>query len=215
MRDYLIVGLTGPTGAGKSSASRVFEHLGFSAVNADKIAHEVVSCGSSCASQLAAAFGQDIIVKGEIDRALLAKRAFSSKEKTCLLNDITHPAIIRETLLRCRRLIDGGRRCILLDAPLLFESGLDILCDETVCVLTPKEIRVSRLAERDGIDRAAIERRMAAQHDDDFYIKRCGYVLDGSKTLQQEADDIARIAAEIKRVYNDRFRRITTNGTEI
>lgn len=182
----MIVGLTGPTGAGKSTVSRIFEKRGYAVINADSVARDIMAPDGVCIRQLALTFGEDIVKEdGTLDRQLLARRAFKDKESAKLLNDITHPRIFLRTLEMCRELIDGGKNKILFDAPVLFESNSDIMCDEVVAVLAPREVRIERLMKRDGISREDVERRISAQHSDEYYKKRAGFLIDGGRELPQ------------------------------
>lgn len=186
MRNFTIIGLTGPTGSGKSTVSSFFEERGFVTINADELARKALLPDSVCLKQLCSVFGNDILDTDKtLNRQRLAERAFSSKEKTQLLNDITHPWIFLQVLKICRENIDSGRNLILFDAPLLFESNSDILCDKIVSVIAPKEIRLERLIKRDGLSAEQIEKRMSAQNDDDFYISKSDYIIDGSLTPEE------------------------------
>lgn len=184
MRDHIIVGLTGPTGAGKSTVSKVFEERGYAVINADELAREIMLPGSVCLMQIAAVFGDGCVnPDGSANRARIAKTAFSSKENTRLLNDITHPHIFLRVLKRCREYIDSGQEYILFDAPVLFESNSDIMCDVVVCVTAPKDVRVKRLMIRDGKTEEEILRRMSAQHDDEYYVGRSDIVINGGENF--------------------------------
>lgn len=194
MRNYTIIGLTGPTGAGKSTAAQFFEKNGFVIVDADKIARLALSAGSSCLTQVCGVFGNDILNgDGSLNRRKLAQRAFADKESTQMLNDITHPWIFLRVLRECRQNIDNGKNRILFDAPVLFESFSDIMCDVVVSVVAPKEIRLERLVQRDGLSAEQIKKRMSAQHDNDFYISRSDFVIDGSLSF----DEIGAAVSEI------------------
>ncbi len=194
MRKFTIIGLTGPTGSGKSTVSDFFREQGFEVINADEIARSVVSKGSVCLKQLSFVFGSDIVdEQGNLDRKLLAKRAFSSKENTAMLNEITHPHIFLRSLKMCRGYIDSGKTKIVFDAPVLFESNSDLMCDLIVSVIAPKETRINRIAQRDKIDLKSIEERIHAQHGDDYYIKKSDYVIDGSKPLDLVRADVFSI----------------------
>lgn len=201
MRNYIIVGLTGPTGSGKSTVSKFFEEKGFAVINADEIARKALMPDSSCIFQLKGIFGSDIInPDGTINRQALASKAFSSKENTQKLNDITHPWIFLQVLKICRENIDKGRNRILFDAPVLFESNSDIMCDKVVSVIAPKNIRIERLKKRDGLSAEQLEKRISAQQNDDYYITKSDFVIDGSKELEQvrkiTSDIIKEILAE-------------------
>lgn len=169
------LGLTGPTGAGKSTVARLLEQNGIPLVDADAIARTVTEKGSPVLSALADTFGKDILFPdGSLDRRALAAVAFSSKENTEKLNAVTHPAI----LARIRRaLADAAGDAVVLDAPLLFETGLDALCDHTVAVVADEAVRLARITARDGISEEAAKKRMAVQPDTAFYAARADILL--------------------------------------
>ncbi len=198
MRDFTIIGLTGPTGSGKSTVSEFFKEIGYVIINADEIARRALMPGSSCLKQVCGVFGEDILnADGTLDRQKLAGRAFSSKESTEMLNDITHPWIFLQVLKICRENIDSGKNRFVFDAPLLFESNSDIMCDCVVSVTAPVGLRLERLKKRDGLSEEQLKKRMSAQHDDEFYIGKSDFVIDGSLPL----DEIKVKVEEI----NDRF----------
>lgn len=173
-----IIGLTGPTGAGKSTVSKALAEEGCAIIDADQVAREVVRPGSPCVGELAAVFGEDIKTpEGGILRGLLAQRAFSSMENTQKLNEITHPWITRTIREKIEEFTRADAAVLVLDAPLLYESGEDALCDRVVAVLAPEEARLSRIMERDGISREAALARMKAQNGESFYTSRADYVL--------------------------------------
>lgn len=164
-----VIGITGCTGAGKSTVCAALESEESTAVvDADKIAHEVTEKGSPVLSLLAARFGDDILdADGALLRHKLAERAFSSEENTRALTEITHPEIIK----RCRAEIDalrGRYSTVLLDAPLLFSSGLDKICDKTVRIIADENIRTARIMKRDGITENEAKKRINAQTEEEL-----------------------------------------------
>lgn len=169
------LGLTGPTGAGKTTVARLLEQNGIPLVDADAIARTVTEKGSPVLSALADTFGKDILFPdGSLDRRALAAVAFSSKENTEKLNAVTHPAI----LARIRRaLADATGDAVVLDAPLLFETGLDALCDHTAAIVADEAVRLARITARDGISEEAAKKRMAVQPDTAFYAARADILL--------------------------------------
>lgn len=186
MRDFTVIGLTGPTGAGKSTVSSFFKKKGFVIIDADLLARQALQPKSSCLRQVCGVFGNDILNSdGTLNRQELAARAFASKEKTQLLNDITHPWIFLRVLKICRDNIDKGNRQIIFDAPVLFESNSDIMCDAVISVVAPREIRLERLKKRDSLTDEQLEKRMSAQHDDEFYTSKSDFVIDGSLDLEK------------------------------
>ena len=178
------IGLTGQTGAGKSTVSEFAAKMGYRIINADKVARQVMGNNSECLKRLAEIFGSDIINSdGSCNRQLLAKRAFSSRENTDILNGITHPAIISKV----REYIDIYSKesdVIIFDAPQLFESGGDKMCDEIIAVVAPVDVRLKRLISRDGISESDVQMRMNVQLDEDFFRANADYIIDGSKPLK-------------------------------
>ncbi len=187
----MVIGLTGPIGAGKSTVARRFAERGFYVINADRVARKIVEKGSAVLSDLTVAFGNDILESdGSLDRKRLAERAFASNEKTELLNSLTHPAIIKlinDDIASC------GLDKVLLDAPQLFESGCDKMCNAVVGVLADSDIRLRRVAERDNLPEEQIRNRMKVQFDDSFYLEHCDHIVynnSDEKSLLSQVDEL-------------------------
>lgn len=183
------IGLTGPTGAGKSTVAVAFLQAGLRIIDADLLARQVTEKGSPALPLLAATFGADILrADGTLDRQLLAVRAFADADKTAKLNAITHPAIttLLERQLCALELQDV--QGVVIDAPLLFEAQWQQFCDVTVAVLADPAVRRARIMARDGISGVAADIRMSAQPDETFYKQHADKILynDGdTATLQQ------------------------------
>ncbi len=176
-------GLTGMTGAGKSTAAAYFARQGAAVVDADRIAHEALHF-PAVKSALVEAFGAQILTpEGEIDRRALAERAFINGAALARLNAITHPAILRE----CARQIDAAKMAgiplVLLDAPLLYQSGAERLCDGVLFLTAAPETQRARIIARDGLDEAAAQRRLDAQAQMAEFAARADLVIDNDSTL--------------------------------
>lgn len=167
-----VIGLTGPTGAGKSQLSLFFEKSGATVIDCDKLAREVET--GECLSAIVNAFSEDVLSEGELDRSKLARIAFSSEENTEKLNATVLPFILKELKKRISLISQG---MVIIDAPTLFESGADKLCGMTVAVTADKEIRLKRIKERDGISDESALLRMSAGKDDKFYLDRADFLL--------------------------------------
>ncbi|MBE6741694.1 MAG: threonylcarbamoyl-AMP synthase [Ruminococcaceae bacterium] len=174
------IGLTGPTGAGKSHICSELERRGFKIINSDLVARRLTEKGSPLLKELQKAFGEDILENGGLNRKLLAKRAFESREKTDLLNRIMHPAIIEE----CKR--ESAVPCV-LEAPQLFEAKAENDCYKIICVMASFENRLSRIIKRDNISEEQAIQRINAQFDEKYYINRSDYVIhnDGEDIIKQ------------------------------
>lgn len=184
MKKYKLIGLTGPTGAGKSTAATAFRERGYSVVDADILARKAMENPAAlrCVSGF---FGEDIIKNGTLDRRLLAQRAFADREKTALLNSITHPFITSLFVEELKRIVETGRDKIVFDAPQLFESNLNLLCDLVVCVTAPRDVRLERIVKRDSISPQLAKKRMDAQYCDKFFRDNSDYILDNSSTQEE------------------------------
>ncbi|HHZ06163.1 MAG TPA: dephospho-CoA kinase [Clostridiales bacterium] len=199
MNSYVVVGLTGPTGAGKSTVAGFFTDCGCDVIDCDSLGHSILKKGSITLQQLAYTFGTDVLDStGNVNRTLLAQRAFSSRESTQRLNEICHPPIC----YKCLQMINDLRTSkenavIILDAAVLLESNMDILCDTVICVTAPKAVRVQRIVNRDGITAKQAGSRISAQQDNDFYIERSDYCIDGNSGINNIKESVKIIYTQI------------------
>ena len=186
MKKIRIIGLTGPTGAGKSALSDVAGQYDCRYVDCDMLSRQAVEPGAPALAKLAANFGDDIIREdGSLNRALLAQRAFPTADGRQRLNSIVHPAVIdllEEIIGKCRDEHIGG---VIVDAPLLYESGLDKRCDTVIAVVAPDECRLERIMKRDGLTAEAARMRMSAQHPCEYYSSGAEYTIVNDGTLEQ------------------------------
>lgn len=173
-----IIGLTGLTGAGKSTVALKLMAYGCYHIDADKVAREVINSDENVKNKLKKQFGDDVINGDKmVNRPLLASRAFADEESTEALNAITHPAVtkkIREIIVEKKELGYSG---IIIDAIALFESGEDKLCDFTVAVTAPEDIRLERIMARDKISREKALERINAQKDESFFTKQADFII--------------------------------------
>lgn len=188
-----ILGLTGQTGSGKSTLHSVACEKGFYVIDCDKVAHCVLAENEQLKMALHKAFG-DILTGDKIDRKKLAAKAFSSKENTELLNKITLPFITDEI----NGIIEKEKNeYIMLDAPTLYESGADSICDFVVALLANEEIRKKRIIERDNISVEAAELRLSAAKNDDFYIEKANRVIYNNGSIEEYQQSFKKILEEI------------------
>lgn len=196
----VLIGLTGPTGAGKSTVARLLsEKYGLGHIDCDAIAREIMQKDSPVLAQLANAFGEDIIVDGELDRATLAARAFASKEAIKLLNSITHPVIISKSLAKVNDFTREGKTAVILDAAAIFESKIDKLCAFTAVVTAPDDIRMDRIMYRDSITQEKALHRMGAQLSAKEYEAKADVVLKNYPPHDIETE-IIKIINELKEI---------------
>lgn len=175
-----VIGLTGMSGAGKSTACSVFRAAGFDIIDCDLICREIVEKGKPCLNEIAASFGVTVLTEdGELNRPEMAKAIFENSDKRLLLNGIMYPYV---SYIVIKRILETKNSFAVLDAPTLFESGIDDICDHVVSVIANKETLVSRIMSRDEISREAAENRLKSQQTPKFYRERSDYVIenDGS-----------------------------------
>ena len=175
----MVLGLTGPTGAGKSSVCDVFrDRQGIQVIDCDQVARDVVARGKECLLDLAVAFSPVILnPDGTLNRRRLAKLVFSDPEKRRQLNGIIFPHILGEVTQKLEEARRSGAKAAVLDAPTLFESGADALCDRIVVVTASPSLRQFRIMNRDHLSLQEAQDRMNSQPDESFYCDRADYVL--------------------------------------
>ena len=179
----MIVGLTGGIGSGKSAASRVFESLGVGCVDADVVAREVVAKGTPALKAIAERFGSTILTpEGQLNRASLRERIFTSTEDKTWLESLLHP-LIREKMLT--ELSQQPPPYSVLVAPLLFENNLDALCDETVLIDVPESVQRQRVTHRDSVDENQVQRIIDSQMSRSDKQARATHCVENTGTLTQ------------------------------
>ncbi|MCQ9329963.1 dephospho-CoA kinase [Corynebacterium phoceense] len=195
-----LIGLTGGIGSGKSTVARLLAERGWSVVDADQIAREIVEPGEPALAELVEAFGADILGEaGTLQRAELARRAFVDAEHTAKLNAITHPRIQERTQERFAEARVAGVEYCVYDMPLLVDNGLDRDMDEVLVVDVDVEERVRRLVAHRGLDEADARRRIAQQVPDEVRLAAATYVIDNNGVLEDLAPQVDSIAAAIEK----------------
>ena len=187
----MIIGITGGSGTGKSSACTYFDRMGYVIIDADTVAREVCAPGTECLAELVAYFGGDIVDgDGTLMRKKLGSLVFADSSKLMALNEITHKHIIKSIK---EKIADNEGRDIVVDAPLLLETGLDSLCDVTLCVISSADNRISRIMARDGISAEDAQNRIQSQKDDSYYISRCDHTVTNNGSPDELIHKLSRI----------------------
>ena len=188
----IIIGITGESGSGKSKICEILSEKGYIIIDADKIARDITKKGSSVLRKLALSFGEDIITEdGELDRRLLASRAFRDYDTKRILDSITHPAIVSICEETAKKETENGK-CVVIDAPLLFTSGLADICHKTVRVYAPKEIRIERILRRDNITKEEALLRFSKQTDEKKAAEQADVIINNYPPYKIE-DEINKI----------------------
>lgn len=159
-----IIGITGRSGCGKSSATKFLAQQGYPCIDADLIAREVLLPGSPCLAELQAHFGEDILDEtGALRRRLLADRAFATPEGTRTLTEITQPEILRRIEESLAQAKESGAAMAFVDGAVIVGTPFEARCDELVLITAPYERSVERICARDGIAPEMARRRLDAQ----------------------------------------------------
>lgn len=191
-----IIGITGQSGAGKSTVCTLFEKYGVPCVNTDEVYHSMLCKNSPLVCELVREFGLEITDWcGGIHRPTLAKIVFSSKEKLEALNKIAHFHILSRSREMIKQYEKEGFGIVLVDASQLFESGFDRECDATIAVTAEKQTLTERIMKRDKISREAAENRLANQYSADYFKERCTYVIENDF-------DINALESSVKNIVN-------------
>lgn len=196
MKKIKIIGMCGRSGSGKGYVSAAFRRMGIPVVDTDKVYRQLTDGGeepiSECLAELCSRFGEDILNSdGSLNRRALAEIVFSTdplaKERLAELNKITHKYILAETLRIISTYDSADIKAAVIDAPVLFESGFDLVCHATVCVTCPEELCIQRITERDKISEYDACRRLANQTDTETLRKLCDFeiVNDGRHDIDE------------------------------
>ena len=193
----LIVGLTGQTGAGKTTVSRVFADNGFFVINCDELTRNIVDSDEPANRDIKTLF-PDFFTDGRFDRKKAAAALFSDRELLTRYNNAIFPHIDRliKSVINAGR--QDGNKFILLDAPTLFEAGIDRECGVIVGCIADKAKRIERITARDGITEEQAAARISAQHDDVFFRENCDYVIENSGDIKALEAAAKKMICEIK-----------------
>lgn len=198
-----IIGLAGGSGSGKGTVAELFlTHYGIHSIDTDALYHSLTSQKSECLDALASEFGEEIISSdGALDRAALSRIVFfgdNADERRKRLNEISHYFVLAET----RAMIDERRECgdfaVLVDAPLLFESGFDKECDAVISVIADRETRIDRIIKRDAITRDRAEKRIDSQVSDEFLREHSDFIIENNSNTTALLTEISSVVKILK-----------------
>ena len=175
----MIIGITGGTGCGKTTALSILEELGGLIIDCDRVYHDLLKKDEALLSSIENRF-PGTVENGELDRKKLASIVFSDEAALLDLNAITHKAVKKEVL----RLLETAPKLVAIDAIGLFEGALSALCDTTLAITAPEEVRISRLMARDGITENQAAARIHAQKSQDWFVAKCEHHLHNDGTME-------------------------------
>lgn len=179
-----IIGLTGGIGTGKSTVSAYLAQKGCKIIDADLISHQMTEAGSPCLAEIKAAFGEDVFLRdGNLDRKKVGRLVFADATKKKTLEQIITRRVIEKTMRILQDCRAQQEDLVVLDAPLLFECGMQRYTDETWLVVCRTETRLRRIAARDGLAEEDIQKRIANQMSTEQKEKLADYIIDNSRDL--------------------------------
>lgn len=180
----LVIGLTGGIAAGKSTLRKELEKIGFVALDADQISREIVKPKTEGLNAIRQIFGEGYLVEGKLNRKKLGELVFSNSEQLAKLNSILHPLIKKELRRQIENLKRIGKTKILLEVPLLFETGIDALCDYTIDLEVERKTQIARLQQRNGYTYEHAVDRIEAQVSPKFRKIKADLVIENAENVE-------------------------------
>ena len=202
----IVIGLTGSIGMGKSTAAKMFRQLGVPVEDSDAAVHAMFATGGAAVEAVAAAF-PGVVKDGAVDRAALGKLVYGDPAALKTLESIVHPLVGRSRDAFLARMRARREPIVVLDIPLLFEAGLDRLCDTTVVISAPLFVQEGRVMARPGMTRERFDRIRAQQMSDAEKRRRADVVVSsamGRAHTLNRLREIVRVLRERKRVARSR-----------
>ena len=172
-----IIGLTGPSGAGKTTALQVLADMGAYTIDCDAVYHQLLKSGGPMVDALRQRF-PGVVKEGRLDRKALGEIVFRDERALVDLNAITHSFVKEEVRQLLRNSREAGKTLAAVEAIALIESGVGALCTVLVGILAPVEERANRLQTREGISRDYAMARIKSQKPDSFFRDHCDYILE-------------------------------------
>lgn len=194
-----VLGVTGNIGSGKSTVTDRLAYHGAAISHSDPLAKEILQNDPEILASLAERFGTDILDEsGQLQKHILAERAFATRDDQLFLNHLIHPEVRRITLDRIEMARSLGKSLFVVDAPLLFEAHADSITDGVLVVVAERMFREGRVERRSQITKVDFERRDALQMPIEEKIRRADYVIDNDGTLDELLEKVDAFYRELK-----------------
>ena len=179
----MIIGITGNSGTGKSEISKLLaEKINAKIINADEVVKELSENGNEYYEKIVELFGSSILNNNKLNKSQMAKIIYNNKEKREELNKLTYKYVVEEIKKRAKNF---EYKNIIIDAPLLFESGLGKICNITIGVIANTKNKIQRICKRDNIDEETALARLKIQQEDKFYIQKSDYIIENNEEINQ------------------------------
>lgn len=181
----MIIGITGNSGAGKTTVSKILaKKINAKIINADEIVKEFQQPGMLYYNEIVSTFGQDILQKDlKINRKKLAEIIYKNKEEREKINKITEKYITQEIIERIKK---TKAQNIILDVPLLFESRLNKICDETISVVAKNRTKIKRICKREKIEKEIAKKRLNIQPKNKYYKNHSSNIIKNNNSKIEE-----------------------------
>lgn len=179
----MVIGITGNSGTGKSEIAKLLaKKINAEIINADLVAKKLSEPGNIYNEKIIELFGEEILENKKLNRKKLAEIVYNNSQKRELLNNLTYIYVGNE-IKQMVKLIKNQN--VVIDAPLLFESGLDKVCGFTIAVLADEKTKIERICKRDGIDESAAKARLAIQPEIEYYRTHADYLMGNNGNLNE------------------------------
>ena len=199
----LVVGLTGGIASGKSTVSRMFREAGIPVICADDLAHEVVKPGSAALDEIRRTFGEEFLDSdGALDRVAMAGLVFQDKDKRRALESIIHPRVGEEREKLLQEFAAQGYKIVIVDVPLLYESGWTDSFDMIVVAYVPPDIQIQRLIARDSLAPEEARSRLDAQMPIDEKKALAERVIDNTGSMEHTREQVTNIIEDLMDMAN-------------
>lgn len=172
-----IIGICGQSGSGKSTFAALFKKRNIPVLDCDKIYHSLINSPTPCLDEIGERFGKNFTQDGVLDRKALGKIVFNDSDLLKELNRITHRYVLDELLKYITQFKSESKVACVIDAPMLFEAGLEKWCDVVCCVVASKERQMDRICRRDHITKKEAEIRISNQMESDDLLRKCTVVV--------------------------------------
>lgn len=191
----IVIGITGQTGAGKTTALHELEKMGGASIDCDAVYHGLLVDNTAMQIELQHRFGDILTEDSGVDRKKLGAIVFQDKIALADLNSITHCYVIAAVTSKLAEFRCNGKTLACIDAIGLFESGLDKICHSTVAITAPVAMRIQRIMARENITKAYAEARVNAQNVEAFYTEQCTH------SIINAGGSVAKFAEEIHTLF--------------